>query len=97
MGKSCGLGKVRATPILKIYRDILKQAFLITLGGKVIMGLAVFDQMASQFTLSQQCITADNNAFNVEISQQRSGYFYFIGLLEFIASIYRDEADFFWA
>jgi len=48
-----GLGKVGATSMLKIYGDILKQAFLIALGGKVIMSLAVFDQVPTQFTLGK--------------------------------------------
>jgi len=52
MSKGDRFGKVRAASVLKIYGYILKQAFLIALGGKVIVSLAVFDQMTGQFTLS---------------------------------------------
>ncbi len=69
MGKGCGLGKVRTTSILKICGDILKQAFLIALGGKVIMSLAIFNQVTGQFALGEQCVAGYNNPFNVEIRQ----------------------------
>ena len=61
------------------------------------MSLAVFDQVAGQFALGEECVTGYDNPFNVEVRQQRGGCFYFIGLLEFIASSYRNEACFFWA
>jgi len=97
MGKGAGLGIVRATPVLKIYGNVLKQPLLIALGGKVVMSLAIFYKMTAKFTLSQQCIASHHNTFKVDACQQWSGYLYFIGLLEVITSGDRDEANFFWA
>ena len=82
--------------LLKIQAEIFEELGLVALDGEVVMGPAVFDQIAGESALGQQGIGADGLAFYVDRLQQGDGRLDLVGLLNLIILPYRQDADFFW-
>lgn len=82
--------------VIEIQGDVVEEIFLIALGGEVVVGVALLDQIAGQFALGQQGIGGNGFAVDVDRIQQRDDGFDFVGLFFLIATGYGQRANFFW-
>ena len=80
--------------IFKKRGDFFEQLLLVVLGSKMIMRISLLD--VSGQSLGQQGIGSDGFSFDIEAIEERDGDFYFVCPFFFIASFYRQSADFFW-
>jgi len=89
--------RVRFLAVLEIQGEIFEESGLIAFDGEMVMGLPVFDEVASQEALRQQGVGADGLTLDADRLEQGNGHFDFVGLLDLIAAgAYRQGADFFW-
>ena len=88
--------EIRLLAILEIQFEITEKGGLIFLHDKVVMGVALLDQIVGKITLGQQGIGGYILALYINRVKQRNGGFDFICAFEFITAIYRKTTYFFW-
>lgn len=88
--------EIRFLAILEIQFKIIKKGGLIFLYDKVVMGMALLDQIVGKITLGQQGIGGYILVLYINGVKQRNGGFDFICAFEFITAIYRKATYFFW-
>ncbi|MFZ2403861.1 MAG: hypothetical protein WAW41_01915 [Methylobacter sp.] len=88
------LNEIRFLPALEEVRDILKERGLIPFDSKMVMGFTPH-QVVGYGPLSEQGISRDVPALNVDDIEERDGYGNLIGLFDFFI-IYRETPHFFW-
>lgn len=89
-------GGRRFAEIFKAETDVFEESRLVAFDGEVIMGLPNLDQIASQCTLGQKCISGDDLSCDVDRCKQRDGDLDFIRLFDGIIPGYGQDPDFFW-
>jgi len=88
--------EIRLLAILEIQFEITEKGGLIFLHDKVVMGVALLDQIVGKITLGQQGIGGYILVLYINCFKQRNGGFDFICAFEFITAIYRKTTYFFW-
>jgi len=88
--------KVRFGALFEIELKIFKDSGLITLNGKVVMGIAVFNHVVGNCTLSQQGIGGNVLTLDIDGIEQGDSGFYFVGALGLFVVVSGEETDFFW-
>jgi hypothetical protein len=73
----------------------LKEAGLVVFDGKVVMSVALVDQVCGDLALSQQGIGGNFFALNIYGIKKRDGGLDFVGTLDGLV-VYRQGAYFFW-
>jgi len=91
-----GRERGRLIKVFKIEGGVFQQMFLVAFDGEVVVGAALFDEIAGQLALREQGIGADGLAADLDGVQQRDCRFNFVGLLLLIAPCYRQRTYFFW-
>jgi len=66
------------------------------LGSEMVMRASLLDDVFGQLALGQQGIGSDGFSHDIKAVEERYGNFYFVCPLFFIASFYRQGADFLW-
>ena len=82
--------------ILEEEGDILKESFLVSFDGEMIMGLTLSDEVVGKEAVNEEGIGGYIFVFEIERFEQRDSDFDFVGLFEFFVIWGRDGAYFFW-
>ncbi len=69
---------------------------MIALGGEMIMRISFFNNVFGKITLGQQGIGGDGFPLNIYGIEEGDSGFDFVCPFFFVASFYRQSADFFW-
>jgi len=90
------LDEIGIVSIFKIKCDILKKSGLVVLDGKVVMSMAIPNQIVSDIALGEQGICGNFFALNIDSIKEGDGGLDFVGTFMFLTALYREGADFFW-
>lgn len=96
MRKRWRLGEVGRTAPREVQRNVAFEGGLIAFDREVVVRLTR-DEVLGQRALCQQRIGGDVPTRDIAVREQRDRHADFVGALEFVASGYRQRADFFWA
>jgi hypothetical protein len=85
-----------AIQVIKMETDRFEQLLLVAFDRKVIVGVALLDEVSGQFALGQQGVGRDGFAADVDGIKQGNGCLDLVGLFFLIAAGYRQGPHFFW-
>ena len=88
--------KVRLGALFEVELKVFKDSGLVAFNGKVVMGIAVFNQVVGNRVLSQQGIGGNVFTLDIDGIEQGDGGFYFVGALGLFVAVSGEETHFFW-
>jgi hypothetical protein len=91
------INEIRFLSVLEIQGDVFEESGLVSFDGKMIMSLALPDQVIGYLALGQQSIGSNILALNIDGIQQWDGHLNLVGTFDFFIVFYRQGTDFFWA